>query len=92
MAEITLEFKESFRKDFRSIPKQYHKIIYKKIEALKENPKMGSKLKGNLGIFRRFKVGSYRVAYQYKETKLIVLMIKVGARKDFYEKLKRLHP
>ena len=92
MAIITLEFKESFRKDFRNIPKQYHKTIYKKIEALKAHPKMGAKLKGSLGVFRRLKAGNYRIAYQYKESKLSVLMIKVGARKDFYEKLKRLRP
>lgn len=92
MSSVRLEFKESFRKEFRKIPEQYHEKIYRKIKVLKSNPKMGGRLKGALSVFGRLKVGDYRIAYQYKNKALIVTMIKIGARKDFYKKLKRLLP
>ena len=39
---------------------------------------------------RRIRIGVYRVAYKIYENRLVVLLLKAGHRKDFYEKLTRL--
>ncbi|MET7359020.1 type II toxin-antitoxin system RelE/ParE family toxin [Streptomyces sp. NPDC005562] len=44
------------------------------------------KLTGPSGLYR-LRVGSYRVAYQINDGELIVLVVKVGDRRDVYRNL-----
>ncbi|MFH0519854.1 type II toxin-antitoxin system RelE/ParE family toxin [Streptomyces sp. M41] len=44
------------------------------------------KLTGPSGLYR-LRVGSYRVAYQINEGELVVLVVKVGDRRDVYRNL-----
>ncbi|MET9098164.1 type II toxin-antitoxin system RelE family toxin [Streptomyces antibioticus] len=44
------------------------------------------KLTGPSGLYR-LRVGSYRVAYQINDGELVVLVVKVGARRDVYRNL-----
>ncbi|MFE7460726.1 type II toxin-antitoxin system RelE/ParE family toxin [Streptomyces sp. NPDC057554] len=44
------------------------------------------KLTGPSGLYR-LRVGSYRVAYQVKDGELVVLVVKVGNRRDVYRSL-----
>lgn len=88
---VSIEIKKSFFKDFEPIPKKDQMKIVKAIDTLKENPFLGEKLEGNLNIFRRLKIGKYRLAYVVEENNtIVVVIVKVGHRKDFYESLKRL--
>ncbi|MCX4738707.1 type II toxin-antitoxin system RelE family toxin [Streptomyces antibioticus] len=41
---------------------------------------------GPSGLYR-LRVGSYRVAYQINDGELVVLVVKVGARRDVYRNL-----
>jgi len=88
---ISIEVKKSFYRDFESIPKKDQLKIVKAIDSLKENPFAGERLKGDLQMFLRLKIGKYRLAYVVEEDKtIVVVVVKVGHRKDFYESLKRL--
>ena len=88
---VSIEIKKSFYKDFEPIPKKDQVKIIKAIDSLKENPFSGEKLEGNLNMFRRLKIGKYRLAYVVEEDNtIVVVIVKVGHRKDFYESLKRL--
>ena len=88
---ISIEVKKSFYKDFESIPKKDQLKIKKAIDSLLENPFSGERLKGDLQMFLRLKIGNYRLAYVVEEDKtIVVVVVKVGHRKDFYESLKRL--
>ncbi|MGV2918461.1 type II toxin-antitoxin system RelE family toxin [Streptomyces alfalfae] len=44
------------------------------------------KLTGPSGLYR-LRVGSYRVAYQINDGELVVLVVKVGDRRDVYRNL-----
>ncbi|MGW1324135.1 type II toxin-antitoxin system RelE family toxin [Streptomyces antibioticus] len=44
------------------------------------------KLTGPSGLYR-LRVGGYRVAYQINDGELVVLVVKVGARRDVYRNL-----
>ncbi|MFF2539019.1 type II toxin-antitoxin system RelE family toxin [Streptomyces cyaneofuscatus] len=44
------------------------------------------KLTGPSGLYR-LRVGSYRVAYQVEDGELIILVVKVGDRRDVYRSL-----
>ena len=59
--------------------------VMEKLEILKEDPlKVGKALKGNLQNYRSIRsVGQrYRIIYQVKETKIEVIVIAVGIRRD----------
>ncbi|HSW60404.1 MAG TPA: type II toxin-antitoxin system RelE/ParE family toxin [bacterium] len=88
--KYTIEAAESFILDFRNIPKEYHKIINKKVIKLETNPFTGKKLSGKLKEIWRIRVGVYRIGYMIKNEKLVILLLKAGHRKDFYEKLTRI--
>lgn len=44
------------------------------------------KLTGPSGLYR-LRVGSYRVAYQINDGELVILVVKVGDRRDMYRSL-----
>ena len=44
--------------------------------------KFGDPLSGNLGMFRKLRIGDYRVVYQVIEKKVIVYVLAVGPRRD----------
>ena len=44
--------------------------------------KSGNPLSGNLGMFRKLRVGDYRVVYQVVENRVIVYVLAVGPRRD----------
>lgn len=58
------------------------------MDALSENPRPpGTEaLKGEEGLLR-LRVGAYRIIYRIKEARLVVLVMRVGHRKDVYRGL-----
>ncbi|HMO52574.1 MAG TPA: type II toxin-antitoxin system RelE/ParE family toxin [Kiritimatiellia bacterium] len=86
MASFKIEFATSVRKDFRNIPKQDAARILKRIEGLAGNPRPpdSKKLSGDDAM--RIRIGVYRVIYEIRNDALIVLILRVGHRKDIYRK------
>ena len=86
MASYSIQFATGVRKDFRKIPKKDAERILRKIESLSENPRPPDCKKLTNDTAHRIRVGSYRVLYDIQEAVLIVLVLKVGYRKDVYRK------
>ena len=84
MASYRLTFKKSVTKDFRSISKNDVARILKRIEALADDPRPGGseKLSGQ----ERFRVrqGMYRIIYEIRDEELVIIVVKVGHRRDVY--------
>ena len=84
MTKYSLSFKASVAKDLRQIPKRDVLSILKRIEGLADDPRpSGSeKLSGQ----ERFRVrqGTYRIIYEIRDQELIVLVVKIGHRRDVY--------
>ena len=82
-----LEIVRSVKKDLRKISKENLPEIIKKIRQLESNPRPTGaiRIKGthSENIFR-IRHANYRIVYEIKEDVLIVLVIKVGHRKDVY--------
>jgi mRNA interferase RelE/StbE len=54
------------------------------IDRLCETPTAGSALKGEFEGLRRLRVGRYRVVYEWQQQQLVVLVVRIGHRKDVY--------
>jgi len=58
--------------------------IRDKIDSLEKDPcRKGIQIKGAKGIFR-IRSGNYRIAYIVEKGHVLVLVIRIGHRKDFY--------
>lgn len=52
-----------------------------------ENPKLyGKELKGNLKSIWRYRVGNYRILVDIQDSTLVILILKIGHRREFYKK------
>ena len=74
------------QKELASLPGAIQKRIGKKIDSFQENPRPpGARmLKGQRNGFYRLRVGDYRILYEIKSETLLVVVIKVGHRRDVY--------
>ena len=83
-----IEVKKSAAKAIKKIPKTDRKRIVDKIEDLAENPEGPDtiKMKGD-NPFHRVRVGDYRIIYEIQDDILLVLIVKIGHRKDIYRNL-----
>ncbi len=54
------------------------------IDSLREAPLRGSVLKGDLRGLRRLRVGDFRIVYEVAARELVVLVVRIGHRRDVY--------
>lgn len=84
-----IEYKTSVKKDLKNIDKSAAKYILTEIESLKNGIEDNSKiikLKGN-NPYHRLRVGDYRVIFEIKDGILVIIVIKIGHRKEIYRNI-----
>ena len=83
-----IEVKRSAAKALKKIPKPDRKRISEKIDSLEEKlPNQDiTKMKGN-NPFHKVRVGNYRIIYEIQDDVLLILIVKIGHRKDIYKNL-----
>jgi mRNA interferase RelE/StbE len=83
-----IEVKRSAGKALKKIPKPDQKRISKAIDNLTENlPHPDTtKMKGD-NPFHKIRVGDYRIVYEIQDDILLILIVKIGHRKDIYRNL-----
>ncbi len=84
----SIEFRPAVLKSLRRFPRRDLVRIKKKIEGLASNlpAPHTTKMKGD-NSFHRVRSGNYRIIYEIQDDSLVVLVVKVGHRKDVYKKL-----
>ncbi len=84
MASYKLEFANSVRKDFKNIQKKDAERILARIDSLTEDPRPAGCVKLTGEEIYRIRVGSYRVLYKIEDAILLIVIIKIGHRRDVY--------
>jgi mRNA interferase RelE/StbE len=86
--KYSVEFRPAVLKSMKRLPKKDLRRIKKKIDGLAENlpDPATTKMKGN-NTFHRVRYGHYRIVYQIFEDQLVILVVKVGHRRDIYKRL-----
>ena len=85
MGSFEVIFKRSVAKDLRQIPKKDVARILKRIETLRTEPRPSGveKLSGQEKY--RIRQGVYRILYEIRNNELIVVVVKIGHRRDVYK-------
>ena len=85
MGNFEVIFKRSVAKDLRQIPKKDVAKILKRIETLRAEPRPPGveKLSGQEKY--RIRQGVYRILYEIRNNELIVVVVKIGHRRDVYK-------
>ncbi len=84
----SIEFRPSVLKSLKRFPKKDLVSLKKKIEELGvnlPNPN-NTKMKGD-NSFHRVRFGDYRIIYEIHEERVVILVVKVGPRKNVYRRL-----
>ena len=71
-------------KSLRKIPESIKKTIDNKILLLSENPRPPGCKKLIADDAWRMRVGDYRIIYEIHDEKILVIVIKIGNRKEVY--------
>ena len=84
MASFEVIFKQSVARDLRKIPKKDIVRILKRIDKLRTEPRPPGveKLSGQEKY--RIRQGVYRILYEIQNDRLIVVVVKIGHRRDVY--------
>jgi mRNA interferase RelE/StbE len=85
----TLKFLSRALQDLKKIDLPFQKIIKEKLLILVENPAILKnnikKLTGTKEDYYRLRVGSYRIIYEKRDKELIILIIRIGHRREIYQ-------
>jgi len=80
-----IKFEKRVKKDLKGVPREKLQKIIVEIENLTNNPypPSSTKLKGRDAW--RIRIGDYRVIYTVNNNELLILVVKIGHRKDVYK-------
>ncbi|MBI3838161.1 MAG: type II toxin-antitoxin system RelE/ParE family toxin [Planctomycetia bacterium] len=87
MARYAIEFLPSADRQLQRFPAEIQRRIVRAVETLADEPRPPGavKLAGTESVWR-IRVGPYRVLYEIHDKRLLVLVVRVGHRKDIYRK------
>jgi mRNA interferase RelE/StbE len=85
----TLKFLGRALQDLKKIDLPFQKIIKEKLLIFAENLAILknniNKLTGSKEDYYRLRVGSYRIIYEKRDKELIILIIRIGYRREIYQ-------
>jgi mRNA interferase RelE/StbE len=84
MGRYRISFRKSVARDLRRIPSEDVRGILSVIEALSDEPRPPGVEKLSRKEKYRVRQGSYRIIYEIRDRELLVIVVKVGHRKDVY--------
>lgn len=87
MAKYKILIKQSAKKELGKLPKKDLQKIVIKIQDLSSEPRPAGceKLSGEEKY--RIRQGNYRIVYSIEDDELIIIVVKVGHRREIYKKL-----
>jgi mRNA interferase RelE/StbE len=81
----SVEFAPLARRQMKKLPREIQMRIIERVEELASNPRpAGVKKLVSEDNLCRVRVGEYRAVYQIRDRELIVLIVKVGHRREVY--------
>jgi mRNA interferase RelE/StbE len=84
-----IEFDEAAKKELAKLDRQVAKrlldFLTQRVIRLKDPRSVGQALKGSkLGEFWKYRVGDFRIIASIQDQKMIILVLRVGNRREIY--------
>ena len=83
-----IEFEESAKKELAKLDRQEARRIVRflreQIEPAEDPRRVGKPLKGTLAGLWRYRVGNYRIVARIQDDRLLVLVVRIGHRREVY--------
>ena len=84
-----IEFDEAAKKELTKLDRQVAKrlldFLQQRVISLKDPRSVGRALKGSkLGEFWKYRVGDFRIIANIQDQKMIILVLRVGNRREIY--------
>jgi mRNA interferase RelE/StbE len=84
-----IEFDEAAKKELAKLDRQVAirllDFLTQRVISLKDPRSVGQALKGSkLGEFWKYRVGDFRIIANIQDQKMIILVLRVGSRRDIY--------
>ena len=81
-----VEFTKKAAKQFEALPAEVKSRLQLKLEMLASNPRPSGVVKlEDTDNQYRLRIGSYRIVYEVEDEILLILIIRVGHRRDVYK-------
>jgi mRNA interferase RelE/StbE len=82
-----IELTRAAERDLRGLSRDVLRRVDRKIQALSNDPRPhgAKKLEGRANTYR-VRVGDYRILYEVEDTAILVLVVRVGHRREVYER------
>jgi mRNA interferase RelE/StbE len=80
-----VEFVASAERQLEKLPRELQLRLSRRIASLSDDPRppASRKLKGSEALWR-IRVGDYRVIYEVRDRVLLVLVVRIGHRREVY--------
>jgi len=72
------------KKNLRKLDKKYRSAVEKALSRLKENPRTGEPLKGELKGHWKLRFSRYRIIYRILDEILVIIIVEIGHRREIY--------
>jgi mRNA interferase RelE/StbE len=70
----------------KSVRRRILKFLYERVGKLDDPRKIGERLQGTLSEFWKYRVGDYRIICSLESHRLVVLVLRVGHRREVYKR------
>ena len=84
MPSYKTSLSRSARKEFDPLDRALQTRIIKKLKVLESDPRGADAIKMSGNDSWRVRVGDYRIIYDILDSQLIVMVIKIGHRREVY--------
>jgi mRNA interferase RelE/StbE len=85
-----IEFEPAAQKELdkldRPIRGRILKFLYERVGSLDDPRKIGARLQGTLSEFWKYRVGDYRLICSLENERLVVLVLRIGHRREVYKR------
>jgi mRNA interferase RelE/StbE len=84
-----IEFERAALKELEKLDKPVEqrilKFLHQRLGKLDDPRKIGARLQGTLSEFWKYRVGDYRLICSLENDRLVVLVLRIGHRKEVYK-------
>jgi mRNA interferase RelE/StbE len=69
----------------KPVARRISKFLHERIGKLDDPRQIGERLQGTLSEFWRYRVGDYRIICSLEHERLVVLVLRIGHRREIYK-------